>query len=515
MQDVWNRMMNGKKKRRQYCILAFWIAVWFVLAAVVDNQILLATPLETFWALVSRLSKGSFYLAVGRSLLRIGTGFLAGFAAALLLAMGSRRFPLLEDVLAPVLNLMKAIPVASFVVLLLIWWGSSFLSVAICFLVVLPNIYISTLEGLKSTDWRLLEMAEVFRLTFWSRFFYIYRPALKPFLYSSLKISLGMCWKSGIAAEVIGTPDNSIGEQMYLSKIYLDTAGVFAWTAVIVLLSVLFEKVFLRLTEVFFAWEPVCRGQMPCGSSRSRGKGRAGLRKEAEEGGGGVRKAEAAEEVGGTVRKAEEVEEVGGAVQRAEETGGTVRKAEEVEEVGGVVGTAERAAGYIRCEDIDKSYHGERVLEKVSVVYEPGQTYYLTSPSGSGKTTLLRILAGLTTLDAGCVEASFSCSMVFQEDRLCEDYSAVKNVALITGEGRRAEEALRKLLKEEALHKPCRQLSGGMKRRVALVRAMEAESEYVLLDEPFTGMDAETKRCAEAYIREKQNGRTLIIATHR
>ncbi len=478
MQNFWNRMMNGKKKRRQYCILAFWIAVWFVLAAAVDNQILLATPLETFWALISRLSKGSFYLAAGRSLLRIGTGFLAGFAAALLLAMGSRRFPLLEDVLAPVLNLMKAIPVASFVVLLLIWWGSSFLSVAICFLVVLPNVYISTLEGLKSTDWRLLEMAEVFRLTFWSRFFYIYRPALKPFLYSSLKISLGMCWKSGIAAEVIGTPDNSIGEQMYLSKIYLDTAGVFAWTAVIVLLSVLFEKVFLRLTEVFFAWEPVCKGQMPYGS-RSRGKGRSGLQEEAEE------------------------------------DGGTVRKEEEAEEVGGAVKTAERAAGYIRCEDIDKSYHGERILEKVSVVYEPGQTYYLTSPSGSGKTTLLRILAGLTMPDAGCVKASFSCSMVFQEDRLCEDYSAVKNVALITGEGRRAEEALRKLLKEEALHKPCRQLSGGMKRRVALVRAMEAESEYILLDEPFTGMDAETKRRAEAYIREKQNGRTLIIATHR
>ncbi len=530
MQNFWNRMMNGKKKRRQYCILAFWIAVWFVLAAAVDNQILLATPLETFWALISRLSKGSFYLAAGRSLLRIGTGFLAGFAAALLLAMGSRRFPLLEDVLAPVLNLMKAIPVASFVVLLLIWWGSSFLSVAICFLVVLPNVYISTLEGLKSTDWRLLEMAEVFRLTFWSRFFYIYRPALKPFLYSSLKISLGMCWKSGIAAEVIGTPDNSIGEQMYLSKIYLDTAGVFAWTAVIVLLSVLFEKVFLRLTEVFFAWEPVCKGQMPYGS-RSRGKGRSGLQEEAEEGGGTVRKEEEAEEVGGAVRKAEKAEAVGGSVRKAEKAeavggtvrkaekaeavGGTVRKEEEAEEVGRAVKTAERAAGYIRCEDIDKSYHGERILEKVSVVYEPGQTYYLTSPSGSGKTTLLRILAGLTMPDAGCVKASFSCSMVFQEDRLCEDYSAVKNVALITGEGRRAEEALRKLLKEEALHKPCRQLSGGMKRRVALVRAMEAESEYILLDEPFTGMDAETKRRAEAYIREKQNGRTLIIATHR
>ncbi len=471
--------MNGKIKIRKYVILIFWLAVWFGIAVAVDNQILLVTPLETFRALISRLGKGSFYIAVGRSLLRIGSGFFAGFAAAMLLAVGSRRHPLLEDVLAPVLNLIKAIPVASFVVLFLIWWGSSFLSIAICFLVVLPNIYISTLEGLKNTDGRLLEMAQVFRLPFWNRFFYIYRPALKPFLYSSLKISLGMCWKSGIAAEVIGTPDYSIGEQMYLSKIYLDTAGVFAWTAVIVLLSVLFEKVILWFVGGFFAWEPVCKGQLPYEARRRRARGRACPSEEAT---------------------------------RRRDTGGKTEEALESSCV--VVKTAE-LTGNIKCIDIVKSYHGERVLDKVSAVYKQGQTYYLTSPSGSGKTTLLRILAGMTVPDSGCIEASFSCGMVFQEDRLCEDYSAVKNVALVTGEYGRAEEALRLLLAEEALHKPCSQLSGGMKRRVALVRAMESESAYVLLDEPFTGMDVETRKQAEAYVQKRQKGRTLIIATHR
>ena len=105
-------------------------------------------------------------------------------------------------------------------------------------------------------------------------------------------------------------------------------------------------------------------------------------------------------------------------------------------------------------------------------------------------------------------------SMVFQEDRLCEEFDAVCNVAMVIKDEQKAKEALRKLLEEDALTKPCRQLSGGMKRRVALVRAMEADSDAVLLDEPFTGMDADTRRAAEIYIRERQNARIVIIATH-
>ncbi len=106
------------------------------------------------------------------------------------------------------------------------------------------------------------------------------------------------------------------------------------------------------------------------------------------------------------------------------------------------------------------------------------------------------------------------CSMMFQEDRLCEEYSALKNVEMVTGDRNQAREALLKVLEEEDLEKPCGQLSGGMKRRAALVRAMEAESCFVLLDEPFTGMDARTKEMARDYIRQRQGERPLIIAEH-
>ncbi len=432
---------------RRLGIMIFWLSVWQLLAWWVDDPILLVAPAKAACALVEAAGEAGFWLTVAWSLARIGAGFALGLAAALALAGLAYRFSLLEEVLSPVITLMRAVPVASFVVLLLIWWGSVFLSVAVCFLIVLPNIYLSTLEGLKNADKGLLEMAEVFRMPFKNRFFYLYRPALKPFLSASLKLALGMCWKSGVAAEIIGTPDFSIGERLYMSKISLDTAGIFAWTAVVILLSFCFERAVLWLVQAFFVWEPACS---------------------------------------------------------APRNGG---------------GTGQNNTASLCCRGLSKSYGGMEVIRGLNEIYEPGQVYYLTSPSGSGKTTLLRLMAGLDEPDEGIVEPKMRFSFAFQEDRLCEEYSAVRNVELVTG-GRveqgenRAMQALSRLLPTEALHKPCSQLSGGMKRRVALVRAMEADSECVLLDEPFTGMDADTRRKAEDYIRARQRGRIVIIATH-
>lgn len=138
---------------------------------------------------------------------------------------------------------------ASFVILALIWIGSKNLSVFIAFLVVFPMIYVNTIAGLSSADSQLLEMARVFRMTGRKKFRYIYWPALLPYLLSGANISLGMSFKSGIAAEVIGVPSHSIGEKLYMAKIYFSTAELFAWTFVIIVISGLFEKVFLWLLK--------------------------------------------------------------------------------------------------------------------------------------------------------------------------------------------------------------------------------------------------------------------------
>lgn len=465
-------MKRKSKGWNKLPVLLFWLAVWEAVALIAGNAVLVASPVETFREFLRLLGESSFYFSLGKSILRIGGGFAAGLFCAAFLAFLAYRISFVESLFTPLMRFLLAVPVASFAVLLLIWWGASFLSAAVSFLVVLPQFYVSFTEGMKSLDKKMLQMAEVYRLPGFSRFFYVYRPALKPFLYSSMKISLGMCWKSGVAAEVIGLPDFSIGEGLYFSKITLNTAGVFAWTGVIILLSILFEKLVLNGTERFLNWEPEVKKPGNTSSGRRAGK----AEREREPGSG---KTEGKERESGETKAA------------------------------GKAGTEE-----IRVRGLCKAYGETRVFQNFSAVYEKGRIYYLRQPSGSGKTTLLSILAGIEKADAGSIRVPERVSMLFQEDRLCEEYDAIKNVELVCGNRKQASEALLKLLEPESLEKPCSSLSGGMKRRVALVRAMEAEADFVLLDEPFAGMDRENRRMAEQYIQERQQGRTILIATH-
>ena len=453
---------------RRLAIWLGWILFWQFLALVAGNPLLVPSPLETVRKLWVLLQKLDFYQAVGSTLLRISAGALCGFLVAAALAAGSYRIPLLGEVISPVIGLMKTVPVASFVVVVLVWLGSSFLAVAVSFLVVVPGIYHNTLEGLRHTDRKLLEMAQVFGLSGRARFFYLYRPALAPFLVSGLQPALGMCWKAGVAAEVIGIPRFSLGEQLYLSKIYLDTAGIFAQTAVIVVLSVLLEHLTLWLVGRFLVWEPKVR-RKGIARRRTGDRGTVGDRGNPKD------------------RKTTKNRKTG---------------------LPGQTGTD------LVLSHVWKAYGDRQVLQDVSRTYRQGETYLLRSPSGSGKTTLFRLLCGLEEPDGGRIVGEVRISVLFQEDRLCEAYSALGNVELVTGDRERAARALEELLELDVLGQPAGTLSGGMKRRVALVRAMEAESDMVLLDEPFTGMDPETRKQAEAYIRERQQGRTLLIASH-
>lgn len=456
---------SGKKNEIRWnykglAAILFWLILWQILAGIVNNPILLVSPIkvvQTFWGMIK---EPKFIQAVLGSLTRIVTGAFLGLIAGWLLALVSFKIETIRTLLHPVIILMKSVPVASFVVLLLIWWGSSFLAVAICFIVVMPIIYINILEGLENTDKELLEMAKVFHVSNRGKYSMIYRPAMAPFLKSGLELSLGMCWKSGVAAEVIGTPVHSIGGQLYLSKIYLDTAGVLAWTVTIIILSVCMEKGVLYLVG---KWQ----NKAPVFHQKTKAEGHtAGGHNEGKNPSG-----EGEDNACGDV-------------------------------------------GEICLNRVSKYFGEKKVLNQVSTVYRPGKIYYLNSPSGSGKTTLLRVLCGLELPQEGSIEGVNRCSMVFQEDRLCMGYTAVQNVALVTGDEEGARKSLKLILDSNCLDQPCEQLSGGMKRRVALVRAMEAASDLVLLDEPFTGMDKETIQQSENYIQNRQRGRIIIIATH-
>lgn len=242
-------MKSTARPFKQACIVLFWLMVWQSASMAVDNNIILVGPLKVIQALWTQAAMAGFWKTIFLSFGKISLGFILAFAAGLLAGGAAYCFPFLKDLLEPPVSLMKSVPVASFVILALIWVGSENLSVFISFLVVFPMIYINTMTGFLNTDPKLLEMARVFSMTRGKKLFYIYRPALLPFLKSGCKTALGMSWKSGIAAEVIGVPGYSIGEKLYMAKIYLSTADLFAWTLVIILISVFFEKFFLWLLD--------------------------------------------------------------------------------------------------------------------------------------------------------------------------------------------------------------------------------------------------------------------------
>jgi len=169
-------------------------------------------------------------------------------------------------------------------------------------------------------------------------------------------------------------------------------------------------------------------------------------------------------------------------------------------------------------ENISKSYDHKTVLSSFSCRFDDKRSYLIQGPSGIGKTTLLRIISGLEKADSGNIhfDKRPSFSMVFQEDRLIEDMNAIDNIRFVTPELTKEQctKELSCLLDPEQLNKPVRELSGGMRRRVCIVRAMLHPSDILLLDEPFAGLDADNRRIALDYIINHQNNRILLLCSH-
>lgn len=215
-----------------------------------NQRILLVTPVDAAVKLIELIPSADFWKSVMFSAGRILSGFALGLMVGTGLAVFSGRYVFLRKLLSPFISVLKAVPVASFTILALIWVSSKNLSVLVTFLICVPIVYINMLEGIDSLDPKLKEMSTVFGIPPMRRFVGIYLSQLLPYFRSAAGLAIGLCWKSGAAAEVIGIPDGSIGEKLYQAKIYLETADLFAWTAVIIFVSWLCEKAFMSVIKL-------------------------------------------------------------------------------------------------------------------------------------------------------------------------------------------------------------------------------------------------------------------------
>ena len=239
--------MGHKKGLAKLGAALVWLLIWQLAAMAMEQSFLLASPVETVQALVRVAQSPDFWGRIGFSASRILFGYIAALAAGSLLAAFSAVCRWAGWLLAPMVQLMKAVPVASFIILALLWVRSENLSLLIAFLMVLPLVYTAVLEGIRQVDSSMLEMARVFRIPATRMLGAIWLPQIWPYFLQSASVSMGLAWKSGVAAEVIGLPAQSLGESLYQSKLYLETGELFAYTAVIVLASCLCEKGFLWL----------------------------------------------------------------------------------------------------------------------------------------------------------------------------------------------------------------------------------------------------------------------------
>ena len=235
-------MNSWKTVLRRMLILAFWLGVWALLARLAASELLLPGPGQVLRRLLHLMGTAGFWLTTAVSLARILCGALAAIGAGTALAAATCKSRLLDAVLSPLLTAVQSVPVASFILLALIWIGRDILPSVIVFLMVAPLVWSNVAEGIRQTDRQLLELARVYRFSPWRSVRRVYGPEVGPYFLAACRTSFGVAWKSGVAAEVLTVPARSIGRQLYESKLYLETADLFAWTAVVVLCSLAIEK---------------------------------------------------------------------------------------------------------------------------------------------------------------------------------------------------------------------------------------------------------------------------------
>ena len=243
-------MINKLKKTAiSFLVALLWIGIWYVAALIVHKPLILPNPIETATALFDLLRTEEFYKVVAFTLLRVLIGLTLGVVSGIAFAIVCHRFSIVKHFLSPMISVVRSTPVASFIVLLWIILDGSVLSIFVAFLMVMPVVWQNTLDGFSSIPRELIEVADVYELSLKRRYEILIMPILSGYIFPAIITSVGLAWKSEVAAEIIAYTKDSIGMHINDAKSFMLTPTVFAWTTVIVAMSICLElltKLLLR-----------------------------------------------------------------------------------------------------------------------------------------------------------------------------------------------------------------------------------------------------------------------------
>lgn len=237
-----NKSPKLKKALITLAVLLFWLGVWQGVFMAVKNDLLIASPKQVLFKLCELVTQLPFWKSVALSFLRIAVGYVLGVTSAVLLCVLTTRFKACFELLSPFIKTVRSVPVASFIILALVWLKKTYVPVFIVFLIVMPVVWQSISDAVSKAPKPLLETAEIYGFSYFKKIRTVYFQAAFPSFESACITALGLSWKSGVAAEVLAVPVSSIGYNLYRSKINLETDELFAWTAVVVVLSIGLEK---------------------------------------------------------------------------------------------------------------------------------------------------------------------------------------------------------------------------------------------------------------------------------
>lgn len=451
-----------KKCGTKTLIVSLWILIWYEIHILIDSKILMAGPKETAVSLKAIFLSDGFFPVIRNSSFSILHGLFMAVLLSVILSVAAYNSCFLREFLKPLILLMKSIPVACFVILALLWVGSDRLSTLVVFIITFPILYSQLLDGFSNIDNGMLNIAKDFRLTFIQKTIYVYTPSIYNAFLTAISLSVGMSFKAGIAAEVIGQPTHSIGEELYFSKLYLESSTLFAWTLIILLLSGISEKlIILFLSGIKRLFSHLC------------------------------------------------ITKIFGINKISSDTSDLIP-----------IGNIKN--GQITLHNIKKSYNDISIFHNFNATIPSGNITALVGTSGSGKTTLINIISQKISPDSGeVILESDNFSMVYQDTQLLEYANGIFNVSLVQNHipkksirNINSYKMLSELLSENDFKKPVKSMSGGMKRRVEIARACAMDSDIIMLDEPFRGLDTENRKKVAMFIKEHQRKRTVIVAVH-